>query len=250
MRRRRDDDIRDIAVEEVRDRIKEEASRTPGLEASAQKLLEILAEGFPNPEFKVRTTIEAYGRGGISAVERFPQLLDITVADYINRCRAEVAEILLRKTRWPVWRVSSAAGFNSRGTFHRNFKTFIGSPPGVYRRRWKSLKTKYFSDPQAPDPLELLENLYTGKLDPDQLRRHFEMVSEAHKQIRPSLPPPRGGGLEESKIKILRDLLRKIAPAHHSELLDLVEIDASTVLELMRQESGSKEDKAAKAEHR
>ena len=54
---------------------------------------------------------------------------------YLQRRRVERAMFLLRESDRSVTEICLDVGFTSLGTFSRTFRTIVGEPPSVYRRR-------------------------------------------------------------------------------------------------------------------
>ncbi|MDC7233660.1 MAG: AraC family transcriptional regulator [Spirochaetales bacterium] len=69
----------------------------------------------------------------------FKQHSTYSIAGYINHCRLNRAELLLRTTEIPVKEIAEQSGFASMGTFFRVFKKEYGRTPGDYQKESKQL---------------------------------------------------------------------------------------------------------------
>ncbi|MEW2353645.1 helix-turn-helix domain-containing protein [Spirillospora sp. NPDC029432] len=62
-----------------------------------------------------------------------------TPAAYIESARVEAARRLLETTELPLPRVAAESGFGSTETLHRAFRRRLGTGPGSYRRRFRTV---------------------------------------------------------------------------------------------------------------
>ncbi|NRQ32766.1 GlxA family transcriptional regulator [Nonomuraea sp. NN258] len=88
------------------------------------------------------TTIELAARMGLSQrqfTRVFKQLTGATPAAYIEAARVEAARRLLETTDLPLPRVAADSGLGSVETLHRAFRRRLGTGPGSYRRRFRTV---------------------------------------------------------------------------------------------------------------
>ena|GEM_PF-7108207 len=67
---------------------------------------------------------------------RFKEEVDISPAEYINRCRMEHADELLRNTLLSVAKIAELTGFKQVSTFNRSFNRFFGHNPTEHRNMY------------------------------------------------------------------------------------------------------------------
>jgi AraC-like DNA-binding protein len=65
---------------------------------------------------------------------RFHQESGQTFNDFVNQCRLEHAQALLRETDWPVALICVQVGFKSASYFHQFFLARMGTSPAQFRR--------------------------------------------------------------------------------------------------------------------
>ncbi len=69
--------------------------------------------------------------------QKFKAVMGITVTEYINNIRVQIACSFLRKTYLPVKEIMERAGYRDDAHFLRSFKKYVGCPPSEYRNRFE-----------------------------------------------------------------------------------------------------------------
>ncbi|MEU4703249.1 GlxA family transcriptional regulator [Nonomuraea dietziae] len=88
------------------------------------------------------TTTELAARMGLSQrqfTRVFRQQTGTTPAAYIESARVEIARRLLESTDLPLPQVAADSGLGSVETLHRAFRRRLGTGPGSYRRRFRTV---------------------------------------------------------------------------------------------------------------
>ncbi|MEV0583508.1 GlxA family transcriptional regulator [Nonomuraea sp. NPDC050310] len=88
------------------------------------------------------TPVELAARMGLSQrqfARVFRQQTGTTPGAYIETARVEVARRLLETTDLPLERVAADSGLGSVETLHRAFRRRLGTGPGTYRRRFRTI---------------------------------------------------------------------------------------------------------------
>ncbi|MCD7856568.1 MAG: AraC family transcriptional regulator [Clostridiales bacterium] len=81
------------------------------------------------------TAVCEYAGVGVKRLTRmFQRRFDMSVADYMNRCRIAAAKELLKNPKMTVAQVADRVGYNSSDTLARNFRKFEGVTPTEYRK--------------------------------------------------------------------------------------------------------------------
>ncbi len=81
------------------------------------------------------TAVCEYAGVGVKRLTRmFQRRFDMSVADYMNRCRIAAAKELLQNPKMTVAQVADRVGYNSSDTLARNFRKFEGVTPTEYRK--------------------------------------------------------------------------------------------------------------------
>lgn len=83
----------------------------------------------------LETVAESVGIHSAYLSRLFYEICQVNFVSYVNRCRVEKAEILLKQTKIPVKEVGFKTGFNSMQNFNRVFKKYTGMTPGAYRKQ-------------------------------------------------------------------------------------------------------------------
>lgn len=65
----------------------------------------------------------------------FCEICGMNFVSYVNQCRVERAQLLLRQTKIPVKEIGFKTGFNSLQNFNRVFKRHMNMTPGAYRKQ-------------------------------------------------------------------------------------------------------------------
>lgn len=65
----------------------------------------------------------------------FCEICGMNFVSYVNQCRVERAQLLLRQTKIPVKEIGFKTGFNSLQNFSRVFKRHMNMTPGAYRKQ-------------------------------------------------------------------------------------------------------------------
>lgn len=73
----------------------------------------------------------------------FKQHSSYSIAGYINHCRLQKAEVLLRSSEYTIKEIAEESGFASMGTFFRQFKKVYGRTPGDYQRESRIQSASY-----------------------------------------------------------------------------------------------------------
>ena len=222
------------AAQEIRDRIRRDAGFKP---KRVQELLGLFEENFLNADFDLAGAVRRYGRGGRYAAELTARKLGIAPGAYLTRCRLDFAKILLRKTALKIWRIASVAGFSNRTHFSRSFNSSVGMPPTAYRRRSRALRGDLPGATEM-DPVEFLEQLYLGSLEPEQVRLHSDRIRKANPGAFPSPdPPPHDRGEGQVAAERVLDLLRRSDPRHHRLILEAAHLPTPALADLLLKES-------------
>ena len=69
-----------------------------------------------------------------------PQILGMSLHDFLRRRQLEHAKVLLRSTPLSVDEVALASAFGTPWTFYRSFKAAFGVTPSQYRRGLRALR--------------------------------------------------------------------------------------------------------------
>lgn len=89
----------------------------------------------PGRQWRIQSLAQEQGM----AVDHFSRLFRAAMGErpqaYILRNRMARAQQLLRETHLPVGEIGHLLGFRDSFYFSRQFRTFFGTPPSVYRRR-------------------------------------------------------------------------------------------------------------------
>ncbi|MCC8100498.1 MAG: AraC family transcriptional regulator [Clostridiales bacterium] len=81
------------------------------------------------------TAVCEYAGVGVKRLTRmFQRRFDMSVADYMNRCRIAAAKELLKNPKLTVAQVADRVGYNSSDTLARNFRKCEGVTPTEYRK--------------------------------------------------------------------------------------------------------------------
>jgi AraC-like DNA-binding protein len=67
---------------------------------------------------------------------KFAQLVGEPPLRYLKRLRLTAAALTLRSTDNKLDAVANDAGYESAASFTKAFKSYLGIPPGKYRRTW------------------------------------------------------------------------------------------------------------------
>ncbi len=86
--------------------------------------------------------------------------------NYIEACRIQTAERLLRETGLRVWEIGDLVGYDSIGTFSRAFERCNGQRPGAFRKEQQDSAIQP-SQAELASP-QLLQRAMAGKLDPER----------------------------------------------------------------------------------
>lgn len=71
--------------------------------------------------------------------QKFKAVMGVTVSEYTNSIRVQVACSFLRKTELPIKDIMERVGYKDDANFLRSFKKNIGCPPSEYRSRYEAL---------------------------------------------------------------------------------------------------------------
>ncbi|MCD8341778.1 MAG: AraC family transcriptional regulator [Clostridiales bacterium] len=82
----------------------------------------------------VTAVCEHAGVGVKRLTRMFQRKFDMSVADYMNRCRITAAKELLKNPKLTVAQVADRVGYNSSDTLARNFRKFESVTPTEYRK--------------------------------------------------------------------------------------------------------------------
>jgi AraC-like DNA-binding protein len=67
---------------------------------------------------------------------KFAHLVGEPPLHYLKRLRLTIAALRLRSTDNKLDAVANDAGYESAASFTKAFKSYLGIPPGKYRRKW------------------------------------------------------------------------------------------------------------------
>ena len=108
-----------------------QAVNDPEIQAIASTL-KLVQETLDQP----MTTEDLAARGGFSAYQldrRMKELFGITTAQYITRCRINLACHRLSQTAEPISQIAIACGYSEQSSFTRQFGRSVGITPKAYR---------------------------------------------------------------------------------------------------------------------
>ncbi len=89
----------------------------------------------PERDWSLADLARQCGMSRAAFAERFATCVGQTPMRYLARWRMQVASGLLRDGRLSIEAVAEEVGYHSQASFTRAFKSFVGAPPGVWRRR-------------------------------------------------------------------------------------------------------------------
>ncbi len=115
-----------IAAASTLERIRQDSERLP---APMSVLVAYVAEHLFDPELNGTRARRAVGIRSNSLPARFLARMKMSLGDYIELARLEVADRLIRRNEFDVSDVSMAVGYKSHATFLRAYKPWTGELP-------------------------------------------------------------------------------------------------------------------------
>lgn len=100
-----------------------------------QQAREYIEEHAADSSLSLDLVAEAVGINSAYLSRLFCEICGMNFVGYVNQCRVERAEILLRQTKIPVKEIGFKTGFNSLQNFNRVFKRYKNMTPGAYRKQ-------------------------------------------------------------------------------------------------------------------
>lgn len=120
------------AVIDARSRIARDARQATG---AVRKFLEVVALRFLEAGADVATIAREAGIHRNTLHPGFNRTFGTTPWRYIRDRRFDVAQVQLRDTGLPVWKIGCLVGYDDARTFSRAFQQVVGHPPSDGRRR-------------------------------------------------------------------------------------------------------------------
>lgn len=100
-----------------------------------QQAREYIEEHSADSSLSLDLVAEMVGINSAYLSRLFCEICGMNFVSYVNQCRVERAEILLRQTKIPVKEIGFKTGFNSLQNFNRVFKRYKNMTPGTYRKQ-------------------------------------------------------------------------------------------------------------------
>jgi AraC family L-rhamnose operon regulatory protein RhaS len=86
----------------------------------------------------IETVTKQFHTNKTTLNQKFKAILGVTVTEYINNIRIQMACSFLRKTHLPMIEIMERAGYRDDAHFLRSFKKSVGCPPSEYRNRFET----------------------------------------------------------------------------------------------------------------
>lgn len=105
----------------------------------AQRADELVLSEYRNPSINVNYIAERLGVSANYLSAKYKSIRGIALLDYINMIRIERAKDILEHSDEKLEEISKSVGFTSVRTFTRVFSNLMGTTPGAYREKSKSI---------------------------------------------------------------------------------------------------------------
>jgi AraC-like DNA-binding protein len=122
------DDIIEVVCERISDRYEETEGRT------MEEVRRYIDEHFDDSQLCLDQLSDLHGISSVSLSRKYRSCFGISVSQYINQKRLDLARSLLHDTDERIASIAIRCGFASAHTFIRVFKKYEGVTPGQYRQ--------------------------------------------------------------------------------------------------------------------
>ena len=93
-----------------------------------------LIHATPAEPWTLESLARKVGLSRSAFANRFTQLVEISAMQYLLQWRLQIAARMLDESRISIAQVAAEIGYGSEAAFHRAFKSYVGTPPGAWRR--------------------------------------------------------------------------------------------------------------------
>lgn len=104
----------------------------------AQKIKQIIEDGFPNPSLCLTSIAEEVGLSANYTGHIFKQYNQKSVSQYILELRMEKIANYLQTTSLPLSKILEKVGMEKNNYFYTRFKNYFGMPLGEYRKQFRA----------------------------------------------------------------------------------------------------------------